>query len=234
MTTANELISRSLRLMGVLGTGRRTLTANEASDGLEALNGMLESFSLERLMVYQILEENFPLVAGTADYTIGSGGTFSTTRPIKIESAFLRDSGSIDTPVVVIDNDAYDAIQLKTTQARPEYLYYDPIYPLAYVRLMYVPDAVYTLYLNSWKQLQQFTDGTTSLALPPGYSRMIVYNLAIEMNAEYQTKLAPEVVAIATQSKAAIKRLNAPAPIASVAEVTMKRSGPGRRNILTG
>ena len=94
MTTANELISRSLRLMGVQGVGRRTLTANEAADGLEALNGMLESFSLERMMVYQILEENFPLVAGTASYTIGSGGTFSTIRPIKIESAFIPETNA--------------------------------------------------------------------------------------------------------------------------------------------
>ena len=234
MTTANEIISRSLRLMGVLGQGRRTLTANEAADGLEALNGMLESFSLERMMVYQILEENFPLVAGTASYTIGSGGTFSTIRPIKIESAFIRDSSNIDYQLEIINNEAYDSVQLKTVSSRPQYLYYDPVYPLAYIRLLYVPAYADTLYINSWKQLQQFTDGTTDLALPPGYKRMIVYNLAIEMNAEYQTKLAPEVVAIATQSKAAIKRINAPSPIASVAEVTMKRTGPGKRNILTG
>ena len=234
MTTANEIISRSLRLMGVLGQGRRTLTANEAADGLEALNGMLESFSLERMMVYQILEENFPLVAGTASYTIGSGGTFSTIRPIKIESAFIRDSSNIDYQLEIINNEAYDSVQLKTVSSRPQYLYYDPVYPLAYIRLLYVPAYADTLYINSWKQLQQFTDGTTALALPPGYQRMIVYNLAIEMNAEYQTKLAPEVVAIATQSKAAIKRINAPSPIASVAEVTMKRTSPGKRNILTG
>jgi hypothetical protein len=233
MTTANEIISRSLRLLQVLGQGRRTLTANELSDGLESLNSMLEAFSIERLMVYQILEENFPLVAGTANYTIGVGGTFNTTRPVKIESAFLRDSSSIDYPLQIINNEAYDSVTLKTTSSRPQYLFYDPIYPLAYVRLMYVPQYADTIYINSWKQLQQFTDGTTSIALPPGYLRMIVYNLAIEMNAEYGTKLAPEVVAIATQSKGALKRLNAPSPISSVAEAAMHITR-SKRNIYTG
>ena len=194
MTTANDLISRSLRLLGVVGQGRRTLSANEASDGLEALNSMLESFSLERMMIYQILEENFPITAGTADYTIGSGGTFNTTRPVKVDGAFIRDNG-IDFPMLVIDHDAYDSVPLKTATARPQYLYFDAQYPLAYIRLLYTPDASYTLYINSWKQLQRFTDGTTALALPPGYERMIVYNLAIELNPVFGTELPESVVA---------------------------------------
>lgn len=234
MATANELISRALRLLGVLGQGRRTLTANESSDGLEALNSMLESMSLERLMVYQILEENFPLVAGTGSYTIGSGGVFNTTRPVKIDSAFIRDSGNNDYPLEIIDNGAYDSVALKNTSACPQYLYYDTQHPLAYVRLLYVPDAAYTLYINSWKQLQRFADGTTALSLPPGYERMIAYNLAIELNAEYGSVITPEVVAIATQSRAAIKRLNAPSPIADVAEAFMFRGGRGKQNIYTG
>lgn len=234
MTTANELISRSLRLIQVLGTGRRTLTANEADDGLEALNSMLDAFSIERMMVYQILEENFSLVAGTANYTIGSGGTFSTTRPIKIENAFLRDSSNNDYPLEIIDNLTYDSFTNKTDSGRPQYLYYDPIYPLAYIRLLYVPAYADTLYINSWKPLQQFTDGAAALALPPGYERMIVYNLAIEINAEYGMPLAPEVVEIARQSKAAIKRINAPSPIADVTEAALLTGRRVGRNIYTG
>lgn len=231
--TANELISRSLRLLGVLGQGRRTLTANESSDGLEALNAMLEAMSLERMMVYQILKEDFPLVAGTADYSIGEGGTFNTVRPVKIDSAYIRD-GDIDHPMQIIDNGAYDGVAFKSASSIPQYLYFDPQYPLAYVRLLYAPNAAYTLYLNSWKQLQRFADGTTELSLPPGYERMIVYNLAIELNAEYGSTIAPEVVAIATQSRAAIKRVNAPSPVADVSESFMFRGGRGKRNIYTG
>ena len=235
MTTANDLISRAMRLLGVLGQGRRTLTSNEASDGLEALNAMLEGLSLERLLVYQILEESFPLVVGTGSYTIGTGGTFNTTRPTKIENAFLRDSSNNDYPLEIVNNLAYDTVPLKTVTSRPRYLYYDPIYPLAYIRLMYVPAYADTLYINSWKQLQQFTDGTTALSLPPGYQRMIVYNLAIELHGEYQGSiLSPEVVGIANKSKAALKSINSPEPVMNVSSVSIIRGGMGKRNIYTG
>lgn len=235
MTTASTIISRSLRLINVLGTGRRTLTANELADGIEALNSMMDSFSIDGLMIYQTLEENFPLVVGTANYTIGSGGTFNTTRPVKITNAFLRDSSNNDYPLDIIDNLAYDSIPLKTVTSRPRYLYYDAIYPLAYVRLMYVPSFADTIYINSWKQLQQFTDGTTTISLPPGYERMIAYNLAIELHPEYQgSQLSPETISIAKDSKAIIKRLNAKIPIADVSGPMMVRGGIGKRNIYTG
>ena len=235
MTTASDIVSRSLRLIGVLGQGRRTLTANELSDGLDALNSMLESFSLERLMVYQILEESFPLVIGTGSYSIGVGGTFNTTRPVKVENAFLRDTSNNDYPLALIDNSQYDSIPLKTVRSRPIWLFYDTQDPLAYVRLMYPPAYADTLYLNSWKQLQQFSSGSTVLALPPGYKRMIEYNLAVELQAEYPgSKLSPVVTTIASQSKANLKRINSKIPIADVSESAMTIRGRGKRNIFTG
>ena len=233
MTTASDIISRSMRLIQVLGTGRRTLTSNELADGIDALNSMLDSFSLERLMIYQILEENFPLVVGTANYTIGAGGTFNTTRPIKIENAFIRDSSNNDYRVVLIDNAQYDSLPLKTVRSRSQWLFYDAQNPLGYIRLMYVPAYAETLYLNSWKQLQQFTDGTTVLALPPGYKRMIEYNLAVELSGEYGVTVPPSVALIAAQSKANVKRINSTIPIANVADCLFVRRQRGT-NIFTG
>lgn len=233
MTTATDLISRSLRLLGVVGQGRRTLTANESNDGLEALNAMLDSFSLERMMVYQILQENFPITAGTADYSIGTGGDFNTARPIKVDSAFIRD-GSTDLPVLIIDRDAYDSVSVKSSTSRPQYLFYDTQYPLAYIRLLYVPDASYTLFISSWQPLQRFANATEDLALPPGYERMIAYNLAIELSAEFGVDASREVIALASQSKSIIKRINAPAPILNPSEPYAIRGGTGKRNVYTG
>lgn len=234
MTTANDLISRSLRLILVLGQGRRTLTANELSDGLMALNAMVDSFSIDSLMIYQTLEESFPLVVGTASYTIGTGGTFNTVRPVSITNAFIRDNSNNDYPVELIDNFSYDSIPLKTVSSRSRYLYYDKQYPLAYIRLMYVPAYAETLFINSWKQIQQFADGTTAISLPPGYERMLAYNLAVEIAPEYGVAISDKVGQIAKESKAAVKRLNSPNPIADVSESMMVRGGRGRRNIYTG
>jgi hypothetical protein len=209
-TTAHDVIRGSMRLIGAVDPGEE-LTADEASDGLELLNEMLESWSTERLSVYQILQENFTLVAGTASYTIGSGATFNTTRPLNILSGFIRYS-SVDYPLAILTREEYDRIALKTTSYLPESLYYQPSVANGTIYLYGVPDYAYTLYIDSTKQLQSFTALTTTIVLPPGYKRAIRYALALEIAPEYNRKVPDAVLAIARESKAAIKRLNSRTP----------------------
>lgn len=228
MATALDLIKGAMRLIGAIESGE-TPSSEETSDGLSALNAMMDAWSIERLMVYQILQENFTLSAGTASYTIGSGGTWNTTRPTRIDSAFIRDSSGQDYPIEIITKEQYDAIWLKTTQSLPEQLFYDPAYPLGTVYWYCVPDASYTAYINSWKQLQSFAGLTTVLALPPGYERAIKYNLALEIAPEYNRMPSAVLAQIANESKAAIKSMNAPEVVAKCdAMLVAKRS-----NILT-
>jgi len=236
MATANDMIARSLRLIGVLGQGRRTLDSTEASDGLSALNTMLDSWSIDRSMIYQQLTETHTLTAGTADYSIGSGGTIDTTRPVRIDHAFIRDTSNYDYPVQVINKGAYDAVPLKTTQSRPKYLYYDEIYPLAFIRLLYTPsDSTEVLHFTSWKQLQQFSTGSTALSMPPGYQRAIEFNLALELQPEYPGSLIdPRTAQIAQKSLANIIQLNQNSPVLDVSESITHSAGVNRRNIFTG
>lgn len=210
MSTALELITDAMKLIEQIGPGE-VPTDDEAQDGLRVLNRMLDAMSLERLMIYQVLQENFTLSAGTASYTIGSGGTWNTTRPAYIESAFLRDSGNNDYELDVLRNrEAYDAISPKSTQSRPDRIFYDTQNPLGKVYVHYVPDTTYTIYLNSWKQLQQFSALTTAFAMPPGYESMLVNNLAIELAPFYGAKVPESVIVRAMTTKGNIKRLNRP------------------------
>ena len=54
------MIVRSLQMLGSKGLGA-TLTTNEQTDYLYALNSMLDSWSTERLLVYQVSEGWGPL-----------------------------------------------------------------------------------------------------------------------------------------------------------------------------
>ena len=218
-TTANTMISRALRLIGVLGQGRRTLDATEASDGLAALNSMLDSWSIDRSMIYQLLTETHTLTAGTADYSIGTGGTINTTRPVRIVSAFMRDTANYDYSVEIINKTAYDAYPLKTTRSRPSFLYYDEIYPLAFIRLVYTPsDSSEVLHFTSWKQLQQFANLTT-----------------VELQAEYPGSLiAPKTAEIAQKALANIIQINQDAPVLDVSEANSSSIGRTQRSIFTG
>jgi hypothetical protein len=210
MATALDIITDSLVDLGAIDPSD-AVTADEASHGLRKLNEMVASWSLESLADYQILNENFPTVAATASYTIGSGATWNTTRPLRIESAFLRYSGT-DYPLRVLSREEYDRITLKSTQFMPEALYYEPSVANGLVYLYGVPDAVYSVYLNSLKQLQSFAALTTTVVLPPGYLRAIKTNLSLELAPAYNRKVPEAVLAIARESKAAVKRLNSRAP----------------------
>jgi len=231
------LLKASMRLIGVIATGE-TPEAAEMQDGLETLNLMLGSWSAKRMMIPVLTAENFPLVAGTASYTIGSGATFDTKRPIRIESAFIRDSSSIDTPIEIIYRDKYNAHVLKTTQGRPEQLFYEDTYPTGTVFVTYVPDEAYTLFINSWKALTQLTGLTTSIDMPNEYLDALKYNLAIRIAPEYGVSIPEEVAAIAKDTYDTLKTLNAPDMTANFDASLLERNyyGYGNRsfNINTG
>ena len=235
MATPSTMIIRALQLFGEKSIGG-TLSSDEQTAYLAALNGMMESWSLERLMCYQIVQESRALTASVGSFTIGSGGTWNTTRPTRIvDPCFIRDSGGIDYPVELIDEVAYGRIVLKTVDGSiPAYLYYDAAYVagLATIYIWPEPSASLTLYINSWKQLQTFALISTTLVLPPGYERAIIYNLAIELAGGF-TSVSPEVAKIARESKAAIKSVNAPSGIMRMDPGVLARSNR-RWDIRTG
>lgn len=212
MATARELISSSLRLMGVLASGE-TAEAAQASDGLAALNMLLSAWSVERLNAFAITSDSLVLTIGTGTYTMGSAGTFNTARPIRLISAYVRD-GQIDHPVDIIPRESFNAIGYKTTRTIPDQLFVEYSYPLATLKLYPVPDKAYTLFVDSQKALTSLATLDTSLAFPEGYELALKYSLAVHLYPEYGIAAPIEVSSIAVASKANIKRNNAPLPLA--------------------
>lgn len=230
MPSALDLIKTSMRKVGALADGEDP-TTSEANDGLEVLNSMLDSWSLEKLLVYQINQEAFTWTSGNASRTIGSSGNFNTTRPTRIEDGFTRIS-NVDYPYQVVSKEHYDAIPDKTTQGPyPEVIYYSQANPLGTIYGWPVPSASISFYLNSWKQLQQFTSLTTDLALPAGYQRAIEFNLACELGPDLQLEIPERVDRIARESKAAIKRSNS---IPLIAQLEVGQMQDRRSNINIG
>lgn len=202
MTTARGIITSAMRKIGALTKGE-PISADEASDGLEMLNDLLASLSNDSLIVYARTFESFTLSGGVSAYTIGSGATFDTVRPIKIISAYVRDA-QIDYPLEIATDEQYAGITLKTSQGRPEFINYTNAYPTATINLYPTPSIAYTLHLVTEKQLSSFTLNQT-VDLPPGWRRMLINNLAIEMGPEYGQSVPPEVIEVARESKGEIK-----------------------------
>lgn len=234
MATPSSMILNSLILNGEKTIGG-TLTSAEETHHLAALNAMMEGWSLDRLLCYQLVQESLALTTSTGSYTIGSGGAFNTARPTKIvDPCFIRNASGDDWPLEIIDAQAYGRIIRKTQDgAYPQYLFYDAAFAasLATIFLWPEPYASLTLYINSWKQLQTFALISTTVVLPPGYQEAIEYNYAIRAAAGVRD-VAKEVALIARDSKAAIMRANAPE---GVLRLDAGVSGSGRRaSILIG
>lgn len=211
MHTARSMIIRGLQMLGEKPIGA-SLTDGEKTSYLSVLNGMLESWSLDSLMCYQEIQQNFDLIAGDGTYTIGPSGNFDTTRPISIISAFIRDTSNIDRPLEIINDAAYNAIGLKTTgNTYPSVLYYNQAFVAgrAMIKLYPLPAAGLRLFISSLRQLTRFANIGEAVVLPPGYQRAIESNFAIEASAGF-ISISQELAQIAKESKAAIQRVNAP------------------------
>ncbi len=231
-TTARTMILSGLRKLGEKEANSALSTAEEVNY-LSDLNSMIESWSLDRLMVYQLLQESHPLTTGVQSYTIGSGGDWNTARPNRIvDPCFCRNASNQDLPVIIVDAQTFGRIVLKPTQGpNPSKLFYDQAFSggLGAINLYPLPGAGLTLYINSWKQLQRFATLDDAIALPPGYQRAIEFNFPIEVAGGFRPVPA-EVIRVAQESKAAIKKENS----ATDGGVLRMENVARRPNILLG
>lgn len=184
--------------------------ADELTDGMEALNLLLQEWSNGN-GIYRATRESFNCVSGTASYAIGTGQTWDSTRPTRIIAAFCRDSGgSTDYPINAYHGAAdYAALGLKSTPGRPDRLYYEPSYPYGSILLYPTPDAAYAVHLYSHKPFAAYTATDDDLALPPEFEPALKFNLAVELAEEFGKQISPVTATRAQQTLDALKRLHA-------------------------
>lgn len=208
MTTVRELIEGSLRLIQELGAGE-TATADDCADALTALTGLIDSWSIQGGNIYTETIESFSLTANDAEYTIGSGGDFNTTRPVKIRAVTHKLSGATDTTdLEILSMEEYAYQPDKTTQGEPLRVYYNADYPLGKLIFHPVPASAASITIYSEKPLSTYTSINDNLALPPGYERALRFNLAVELAPEYGKQASQTVVAMAVESRNAVENKN--------------------------
>ena len=232
MATTNDMITRAMKALKALG-GNEVPSAAEYTDGLNAFNMMLESMSLERLATYRIQEQSFTLTIGTASYTIGPGGAINTTRPLDITQAYIQDTNSNNYLLTIVPRDKWNQIGNRgstITSQIPDTLFYDPQYPLGVINIFPTPLLGYTCFYDSALQQVTSVSGSTTISMPPGYERMYVFNLAVEMANMFGFEIPPvgpgqkNVVELAAEAKANVKRNNLPEIIANYDGAIVSRS----------
>lgn len=213
--TALDLIKGSMRLVGIIATGE-TPTSDEANDGLNTLNDLLETWSTQSLAVNGEANEIFATIAGQATYTIGPAGNFNTVRPVRISGGYCT-FGGVDFPVDTgMAQGEYDAIALKTMQ-QPivERLMYVNDNPLGRITLWPVPSGIIPLVLGTSRILTSIAALTTVIAFPPGYYITMKHALGIMLAPDYGATPSAEVIEIARAGMASLKRANKTRSLAS-------------------
>ncbi len=213
---ASDLITRAMKALKAIGSNE-VPTAAEANDGLTALNALLDSLSLDDLNSYVIQEQSFPLVVAQSSYTIGSGGNINVPRPQSITQAYIQDTNKNNFRLEIIPRDKWNQIGNRgptITSQIPNTLFYDPQFPLGVINIFPTPLLTYTCFFDTTLAQTTFPTLATALAMPPGYERMYVYNLAVEMANMFGFDIPPVgpgqkiVVQLAQDALAAVKSNN--------------------------
>lgn len=230
-----------MKALQVLG-GTEVPSASEANDGLVAFNAMLDSWSGEGLTAYAIAENSFTLQIGTASYTVGPGGVINAVRPVNITQAYIRDTGNNNFELAILPRDKWNEIGNRgstVTSQIPTALFYDPQYPLGIINIFPTPLLAYTCFYDEGLQQVSSASLTTAVAMPPGYERAYVYNLAVEISSMFGIPIPPaapgskNVGQLAMESLANIKRTNLPEIIADYDDAIVS-SGAPTYNIFRG
>ena len=232
MPTARVLISAALRRMGALSTGE-VPSADEAQDGLDLLNDLLETWSLENLLVLAQTMTTKVLTASQQSYTVGSGGDIAIDWPVQIEHAALRVTTVtpvFDLPLRVLNAQDYAAISIKAlTSTYPEAVWLQTLFPLATLWLYPVPTQANTLVLWTRGIVANWATLDTNVNLARGYRRAIINNLAVDLSPEHGRAVTPELAALALESKAVVKRSNT-TPVYAVLDVPTGMAAAGGYN----
>lgn len=212
MASAGDQIYAALRLLGVLAEGE-TPSDDTAQDALNALNQMIDSWSIERLSVFNTIDQVFTWPASTISRTLGPSGDFVGVRPVLLDDAsYFRDpTTGVSYGIKFLNQQQYDAIAVKTVTATyPQVMWVNMDMPDVTMKVYPVPLRDLEFHFVSAKELTQPATLATNLAFPPGYLRAFKYNLACELAPEFGVEPSATVQRIAMTSKRNLKRINNP------------------------
>jgi hypothetical protein len=211
-TTVRDIVTDALQEISVLAAGEVASDA-DAGLGLKSLNALMDQWAAERLQIHSIIRTEWTIVSGTAEYSVGSGGDVNIARPVWIEHVNFIDtepSDNIEFQLSPLTDDAWSRVPIKDLEAPfPTSWYYDPTYPTGTLTFWPVPtDANLKGVIYVPTAVTEFASLATAVALPPGYRRMLIKNLAVDLAAPFERDPSPTLVQEAADSKAVVKRSN--------------------------
>ena len=196
--------------MGILDSGE-ALSTQQVTDALSAANDLLDSWSIEQILVYQAARNVQTLSAATQSYAIGTGLTWDQPRPAAIVAAAVINAAGPGTEVHVCTAREWAAIEDRQSSSYLiKHLFYDRAVSNGQVYVSPIPlGSGLTIELITYNALTQFADTTSPIAIPAGYLRALKLGLAIELAPQYDMQPSQALAGNYQAALNHIKDLNA-------------------------
>lgn len=204
-TTVRDLATAALQRLMVLAAGE-TASAEDAEAARLRLNDLLDSYLTQRLQLFTESRTTFTITAGQASYSVAS-------RPIFLERVTWVDTTTTPTterPLTLLTDAAWQRLPQKDlTGALPVRAYYTPTVPNGTLTLWPVPTST-TLQgvIYAPTPVSEYTTIDDTVVLPPGYRRMLIANLAVELAPDFERPVTADLLRVARESQAAVKSAN--------------------------
>jgi hypothetical protein len=189
-----------------------------AQAALDALNTMLDAWSVEHLLTWTRPRYVLPLVADKGAYTWGlvlgetTPADISAPAPVRLEIALLNIGGSPaqEWPLQILSQEEYQQdVWFKGLQsAYVECLYLEDTVPYNVLHCYPVPTGGHTLILLPWQAHSPYAGWDSVLDWPSGYQRAFQTNLALELAPQYAVEPSPTLMKMADESKRALFPIN--------------------------
>ena len=225
MTTMRQILKGSLRLINVVSANEEP-SPDDMDISLAAMNGLIDSLGTDILNIFTFTPYRFMLTPGKQQYTLGPGGDWNTTRPMRIEQVKLmlypivtgtgtnqvittNGSNTLFLPINMANDEEFSAITVRGLQNPwPTVMYDNGNYPLRQLSFWPIPTQAQAVELWLWDPLVDYDTLDNQLNLPPGYERYLRMKLAVEVAAEFGKTVQDTVMLALMEAEANIKRLN--------------------------
>lgn len=183
MATVSDLITDSLKVLGVVGAGG-SLSASDSTDGLRQVQVLLDAWNADRLCIGVETRTTYTWTASQSSRTIGASGDLVGTRPLWLARAAVIPSGqtveiALGRPLT---RQEYADIPNKAITADYFTAYhYEPTPTNGTVTVWPVPTTAPTFVVYVPTPLTSAVTLATTLAYAPGYEAALMYALAKRM-----------------------------------------------------
>lgn len=194
MVTLSDICQAALNEIGVLAAGE-TMAAEDAEAAKDAANLLLDQWAADRLQMYTVTRTTWTITSTVASYNVAPGQVINRARPVYLERIRFQDTSLTPVQELNLDpltEDAYANIPNKTLQSLwPSQVYYNPTFPSAVVTFWPVPtSATLQGVMYAPTAVAEFAAITDVLSLPPGYKRLLVKALAMDLANSYSREVS--------------------------------------------